>query len=176
MLNLKQSFNAIFALTLIALTSFISASPLDITDKNAGRIHFYNDKNEEGCTLALPDIKQYFNFGDSNEYCENNMVSTFWLENIPSATQIHFYARESCSDAKTSQNFYIKFKTVKNSTDWGNQSYASSVDSMRNLRQGWLVPKKNIRIEDSFVGSNFNNKSLNEQLSCVYIERSLPVN
>ena len=124
----------------------------------------------------MPELSQYFNFGSSNEYCENNMVSSFWLEDVPSATLIHFHANESCSDAQSKQNFYIKLKTVKDPTDWGNQSNVTSIDSMRNLKEGWLLPKKNTRIEASFVGSDFNNKSLNEQLSCVYIERSQPVN
>ena len=175
MQHLKRHFNLIFALLLMALSSASSATPLDITKQNNGIIHFFNDKNEEKCTLAVPDTRQHFDFGSSSEYCENNMVSTFWLENVPSATLINFHANESCSDAQTNRNFYIKFKTVKDPTDWSDKG-SVSVDSMRNLREGWLLPKKNIRIEASFVGAHFNNKSLNEQLSCVYIERSQPVN
>lgn len=176
MLYLKQPLHSMIALILMALTSLSSATSLDSTKHSSGIIHFFNDKGEEKCTLAVPESNQYFNFGADNEYCENNMVSTFWLENVPSATLIQFYANESCSDAHTPQNFYIKFKTVKNFTDWGNQTNVSSVDSLRNLRKGWLLPNKNIRIEASFVGSKFDTQSLNEQLSCVYIERSQPVN
>lgn len=176
MAHLKYLFSTMTALILMAHTGLSSATPLDITKQNRGIIHFFNDKNEEKCTLTVPEFSQHFNFGASNEYCENNMVSTFWLEDVPSATLIHFYANESCTDAQSEQNFYIKFKTVKDPTDWENQSNASSIDSMRNLREGVLLPKKNTRIDASFVGSDFNNKSLNEHLSCVYIERSQPVN
>lgn len=176
MLYLKKPLHYMIALILIALTSLSSATSLDRTKHNSGIIHFFDDEGVEKCTLAVPELNQYFSFGATNQYCENNMVSTFWLENVPSATLIQFYANESCSDAQTQQNFYIKFKTVKHSTDWGNQTNVSSVDSLRNLREGWLLPKKHIRIEASYVGSKFNKKSLNEQLSCVYIERSQPVN
>lgn len=164
------------ALTLMVLSSFSSAAPLDNTKQNRGIIHFFNDKNEEKCTLAVPEVSQSFDFSDSSEYCENNMISSFWLEDVPSATLINFYADESCTDAHSKQNFYIKFKTVKNSTDWGNSGNVSSIDSLRNLKKGSLLPKKNIRIEASFVGADFDNKNLNEQISCVYIERSQPVN
>ena len=176
MQHLKQLFNAMLALIVMAFTSLSSASPTEIPKKNSGIIHFMNDKNEEKCTLAVPESSQYFDFGSNNQYCENNMVSSFWLENVPSATLINFHAEESCTDAQSKQNFYIKFKTVKQSTDWGTQANAISIDSLRNLGKGWLIPKKHIRIESFFLGSDFNTKSLNEQLSCVYIERSQPVN
>lgn len=176
MLHLKHPLYSMFALILIALTSQSSATPLDIAEETTGMIYFYNDKNEEACTLPVPATSQYFNFGNSNERCENNMVSTFWLKNIPSATLIHFYESESCTDAPSKDNFYIKFKTVKTPTDWSeNNPAAITIDSMRNLPTGGLLPKRNIRLEASFVGAEFNNKSLNEQLSCVYIERSQPV-
>lgn len=176
MLHLKQPFNSILVLLLMAFTSYSSAIPLDAPKENRGIIHFLNDKHEEKCTLTVPETSQYYDFGASDQYCEDNMVSFFWLEDVPSATLINFHANGSCSNAQTRQNFYLQFKTVKNPTDWDNVGNANSVDSLRNLSRGSLLPKKNIRIEDTFVGSDFNNKSLNELLSCVYIERSQPVN
>ena len=176
MLYFKKPFNSMFVLMLMALTSLSSATPLETTKQNRGIIHFLNDKYEEKCTLAVPEFNQIFNFGASNEYCENNMVTAFWLEDVPSATLINFHSAESCSDGLSKDNFFIKFKTVKEPTDWGTPNNVTTVDGLRNLREGWLLPKKNVRIESTFVGADFNNKSLNEQLSCVYIERSQPVN
>lgn len=176
MLHLKQLFSAMLALIIMALTSLSSATPIETQQEHGGIIHFLNGKNEEKCTLAIPDTHQYFNFGSSDEPCENNMVSSFWLENVPSATLINLHAQESCTEALSKDNFYIKLKTVKQPTDWGNQTNASSVDSLRHYGNGWLITKKNVRVEETFVGSDFSNKDLNERISCVYIERSQPVN
>ncbi|MCL6703293.1 hypothetical protein [Pseudomonas sp. T1.Ur] len=160
------------------VSSFAAAQTAPIKQDDArnpyGRIHFNNDKGEEKCTLAIPATSQIFNFGASNQYCENNMVSTFWLENIPSATLIQFYENESCSDAKTDDNFFFKLKTVKQPTEWS--SATMSIDELRRSSAGELIPKKNTRVEDAHVGSYFATRNLNERLSCVYIERSQPVN
>jgi hypothetical protein len=102
------------------------------------------------------------------------MVSYFWLENVPSATLIQFYENESCSDAKTNNNFFFKFKTVKQPTEWA--SAHMSIDELRISNAGDLIPKKNTRVEEAFIGNNFTGDNLNERLSCVYIERSQPVN
>src|SRR5207253_10915025 len=153
-----------------------SAVAQTVSVKNEyGRIHFNNDKGEEKCTLAIPTTSQIFNFGANNEYCENNMASTFWLENVPSATLIQFYENDTCSDGKSSDNFYFKLKTVKQPTDWSqspNPAATLSVDTLRNSKAGELIPKKNVRIEDAYVGAGLATKNLNERLSCVYIERS----
>lgn len=149
----------------------------DPTNASYGRIHFNNDKGEEKCTLPIPEENQTWDFGSPKEICENNMVSTFWLENVPSATLIYFHEDRTCSDAEGSGNFYFKLRTVKQPTDWApGGSVLYSIDALRNIKDGQLIPKKNVRIEKAFVGSYFHNKNLNERLSCVYIERSQPVN
>jgi hypothetical protein len=140
-----------------------------------GQIHFNDDKGVEQCALAIPDTSKSFHFNASNEYCENNMVSTFWLENVPSATLIQFYENEACSDAEVSNNFFFKLKTVKQPTNWSTAE-PLSINSLRTLSAGNLIPKKNTRMEKAFVGSNFATDNLNERLSCVYIERSQPAN
>jgi hypothetical protein len=107
------------------------------------------------------------------------MVSTFWLENVPSATLINFYENDACSDAKVSNTFFFKFKTVKQPTDWApHGGMLLSIDALRNLRPGELIAGKNLRVEadGAFVGPDLAAKNLNERLSCVYIERSQPAN
>lgn len=139
-----------------------------------GRIHFWDDKGDERCTLAIPETSQKFDFSASDQYCENNMVSKFWLENVPSATLIQFYENESCSDSEDKNNFFFKLKTVKQPTEWTGATM--SIDELRRSSAGELIPKKNTRVEAAFVGADFATKNLNERLSCVYIERSQPVN
>lgn len=163
------------ALIVMAFISLSSATVMETQQEHGGIIHFLNDKNEEKCTLVVPDTNQYFNFGSNDEHCENNMASSFWLENVPSATLINFYADESCTEALSKNNFYIKLKTVKQPTDWSSQANAQSIDSLRNFGKGWLLTKKDIRFEETFIGSDFSNENLNERISCVYIERSQPI-
>jgi hypothetical protein len=163
------------------MSSFAAAQTAPIKQDESrntyGRIHFNNDKGEEKCTLAIPETRQFFDFGASNQYCENNMVSTFWLENVPSATLIQFYEHETCNDAKSIGNFFFKLKTVKQPTDWSDPVVTTlSIDELRRSSAGELIPKKNTRVEDAHVGEYFATRNLNERLSCVYIERSQPVN
>jgi hypothetical protein len=154
------------------------------TKSSFGTIHFQNDKGEEKCTLPIPETEKRFHFNDPDEYCENNMVSYFWLENVPSATKIQFYENESCSDGITDQDsFYFKLKTVKQPTHWAGVTL--SIDALRNLRPGELIAGKNLRVDPNpplpappsvFVGTGLAHKNLNERLSCVHIERSQPAN
>jgi hypothetical protein len=184
-MNNSKKTGAVCASMLFCIMSgFINAHadtpPKDTPRNEYGRIHFNDDKGQEKCTLAVPDTKQIFNFSANNEYCENNMVSTFWLENIPSATLIQFYEGESCSDANAASNFYFKLKTTKQPTDWSqapNPAAATlSIDELRKSSAGELITQKNTRVEAAFVGGDFATDNLNERLSCVYIERSQPVN
>jgi hypothetical protein len=147
----------------------------DESKNSYGQIHFNNDKGEEKCVVPIPEISQKFYFVADNEPCENNMVSTFWLENVPSATLIDFYENEGCTDTHEKEDFYFKLRTVKQPTDWGGGSVTYSIDALRNARVGQLLPKRNVRLEATFVGADYNDKNLNERLSCVYIERSQPV-
>ncbi|SSB97064.1 hypothetical protein SAMN04488697_106328 [Pseudomonas sp. 43mfcvi1.1] len=171
-------------ITLISVSGLATvacaASEQDTTTNSSfGTIHFNNDKGEEKCSLAIPETNNWFNFSHDNQYCENNMVSTFWLENVPSATLINFYENDACSDAKVSNTFFFKFKTVKQPTDWApHGGMLLSIDALRNLRPGELIAGKNLRVEadGAFVGPDLAAKNLNERLSCVYIERSQPAN
>lgn len=163
-----------FGMSSFAAEQTAPAKQDDARNASYGRIHFLNDKNEEKCTLPIPETSQTFNFGASNQYCENNMVSKFRLENIPSATLIHFYENESCSNAENKDNFFFELKTVKQPTEWTDATM--SIDELRRSSAGELIPKKNTRVEAAFVGSDFATKNLNERLSCVYIERSQPAN
>lgn len=152
------------------------------TKSSFGSIHFQNDKGDEKCVLLIPETSEMFNFAESSQACENNMVSTFWLENVPSATLIQFYENEFCSDGKDADNFFFKLKTVKQPTDWApHGTVALSIDSLRHRRPGELIAGKNLRVDlepppSTFVGSHLSNQNLNERLSCVYIERSQPAN
>jgi hypothetical protein len=149
------------------------------TNAPYGRIHLNNDKGEEKCVLPLPDDYQLktWNFAPSNAYCENDMVSTFWLENIPSATTIGFFENSSCSNNISKDNFYFVLKTVKQPTDWApGGSVVQSIDGMRNSKKGELMPKRNVRFEEAFVGAEYNTKNLNERISCVSIQLSPPAN
>ncbi|SFB39469.1 hypothetical protein SAMN03159488_03483 [Pseudomonas sp. NFIX10] len=150
------------------------------TTSNAfGSIHLNNDKGEEKCTLPIPETNKRFHLQNPTEYCENNMVSTFWLENVPSATLIQFFANESCSNVIEPSNFFFLLKTVKQPTDWTPHSTVTqSIDALRHLRPGELIAGKHLRVDPdgAFVGSDLTNKNLNERLSCIYIERSQPAN
>lgn len=161
-----------------AIAASIAPERNDFADTPYGVIHLNNDKGEEKCTLPIPETYKEFNFENSNEYCENNMVSTFWLENVPSATRINLYEDRTCSDAIGSGNFFFKLKTVKQPTDWTTPGGPTlqSVDGLRHSKQGDLLANKNTRIEAAFVGAYYENKNLNERISCVSIERSQPVN
>jgi hypothetical protein len=140
-----------------------------------GDIIFYNSKGEKECTLSVPETKGIFDFGSSSQTCENNKAASFSLENIPSATLIQFYANESCSDAEVGDNFFVKLKTVKQPTDWSIPLAMMNFNDLRKKRPGDLIPKKNIRVEDRWQGHEFENADWDEQISCVYIERSQPV-
>lgn len=157
-----------------------SVTPEQNSSANAsyGRIHFNNDKGEEKCVLPIPEETLTADFSRPDEYCEDNMVSTFWLENLPSATTIGLYENGSCAKLQTSTNFYFVLKTVKQPTDWTGPGgpVVYSIDALRNASPGELLPKKNTRVDEAFVGSTFDNKNLNERLSCVHIVRSPPVN
>ncbi|WLG99816.1 hypothetical protein PSH92_20985 [Pseudomonas beijingensis] len=158
------------------------------TKASFGTIHFQNDKGEEKCTLPIPETEKRFHFNDPDEYCENNMVSYFWLENVPSATKIQFYDNESCTDVTTDQNtFFFKLQTVKQPTHWAGVTH--SIDALRHLSAGELIAGKNLRVDlpitqpppnppkpPVFVGTQLSGKNLNERLSCVHIERSQPAN
>lgn len=173
---LNRNYLLVCATSLFAIVACTTPSTSTAPAATYGLIHFLNDKNEEKCTLPIPQNHGTYDFSPNNQYCENNMVATFWLENVPSATLIQLYENEACSDARTAKNFFFKLKTVKQPTDWQGGSISSSIDILRNSAAGQLLPKKNVRVDDAFVGSEFSSKNLNERLSCVYIERSQPVN
>lgn len=78
------------------------------TKANYGDIVFFNSKGEKKCTLSVPETKQAFDFSQSSQSCENNLMASFTLENVPSATFIQFFDNESCSDAQTKDNFFRK--------------------------------------------------------------------
>lgn len=180
MQHLKQPYYSMFVVILMALSSLSAATALHTTPEKTGIIRLYNDKGEEKCSWPIPPLHKYYLLSDPNEACENNMISSFLLENVPSATLIHFYGADSCTEAHSKENFYIKLKTVKAPTDWTDPTAPAtgsiSIDSMKSSKEGWLISKRNIRVEKSFVGSDFNKKSLNEQVSCIYIERSQTAN
>ncbi|MHC8305645.1 hypothetical protein [Pseudomonas sp. PB3P13] len=146
------------------------------TKATYGDIIFYNSKGEQKCTLSVPETRQTFDFSQSSQSCENNMAVTFTLRNIPSATLIQFYDEEICSDAKVSDNFFVKLKTVKQPTDWSNPAANMTLNDFKKRQAGDLIPNKNIRVEEQWEGSDYANKDWNERLSCVYIERSQPAN
>jgi len=164
---------------LLSAISAVVAAQTAPANSGYGRIHFNNDKGEEKCTLAVPEDRQTFSFNSNDEYCENNMVSSFWLENVPSATLIQLFENEACSANQDERNFYFLLKTVKQPTDWSqapNPPDVLTIDQLRNAGKGELLVRKYTRVEDAFVGSELSDDNLNERLSCVYIERSQPVN
>lgn len=181
----SKSASSIYAWLMFVSINTIANAASVVPEQNIsanstyGRIHFNNDKGEEKCTIAIPETKSRYNFNAAGAYCENNMVSTFWLENVSSATLIQFFENESCSNSKTPSNFFFLLKTVKQPTDWQpHGGVTHSIDALRNVRPGNLIPGKNLRVEadGAFVGADLSSKNLNERLSCVYIERSQPAN
>lgn len=161
---------------LFTINCFATPSPQP-THNNYGLVHLLDDKGVEKCILPVPETSQTFNFSSGNEYCENDSISSFWLENVPSATLIQFYDENVCSTLQTRENFYFQLKTTKNPTDWSTLNPAPiTIDSLRSINVGGLISKRNTRMEDKFIGSYYDSKNLNERLSCVYIERSQPVN
>lgn len=176
-MNHSRTVLATCAGLLLSTLSSFAAVQTDSTRNASGLIHFLNDKGEEKCTLPIPERSQRFDLSDSNETCENNMIASFWLDNVPSATLIQFYENESCSDAQVDRNFYFKFKTVKQPTSWvelPNPPITSTIEVLRHSKPGELLVGKYTRVEDAFVANGIDN--LNERISCVYIERSQPVN
>ncbi|MEB2519653.1 hypothetical protein SOP85_30150 [Pseudomonas sp. YuFO20] len=179
---------ALLAATACACITFLGASAVASTPTAAnkqaepkgayGQIIFYDGDGNKHCMLSVPETKQFFDLADDSQSCTNNQVASFSLENIPSATLIHFYRTEVCSDAKVQGNFFVKLKTVKQPTDWSNPSpnppATMNFDDFRKLDPGYLVPKKFIRIEDRWPVPDVH-ESWDEQISCVYIERSQPV-
>lgn len=158
---------------LFTINCFATPTP-QATQNSYGLIHLFDDKGVEKCTLAVPETSKIFDFSSNSEYCENDSISSFWLENVPSATLIQFYDNAWCNDAQTPRVFYFKLKTTKNPTDWNESK--TTIDGLRNINVGGLISKKNTRMEEKFIGSEYANKNLNERISCVYIERSQPVN
>ncbi|MFW0759488.1 hypothetical protein ACN1C3_33045 [Pseudomonas sp. H11T01] len=177
---------ALFTATACAWITLYGASALAAAQTSGGKqdtpqatygdIVFYNSKGEKKCTLSVPETKQAFDFSQNNQTCENNSAASFTLENIPSATLIQFYANESCSDARVGDNFFVKLKTVKQPTDWTSPPAQMNFNDLRKKEPGDLIPKKNIRVEARWQGHEFDDEDWDEQISCVYIERSQPVN
>lgn len=161
---------------LFTINCFATTTP-QATHNSYGLIHLIDDKGAEKCTLAVPETSKTFDFSSSSEYCENDSVSSFWLENVPSATLIQFYDNAWCNGAQAPSVFYFKLKTTKNPTDWSASiPRETTIVGLRNINVGGLISKKNTRMEEKFIGSEYANKNLNERISCVYIERSQPVN
>lgn len=150
------------------------------TKANYGDISFYNSKGEKKCTLSIPETKATYDFSQSSQSCENNMAASFSLENVPSATLIQFYENELCSDAQSQDNFFVKLKTAKQPTSWSSISPPDlptmNFNDFKKKKAGDLIPKRYIRVEAQWEGSDFGNSDWDEQISCVSIERSQPVN
>ena len=162
-------------LLVLCVASFIGNAQL-ASAATYGNIVFYNSKSEKICSLSVPETRQTFDFSSSSQNCQNNSAASFQLENIPSATLIHFYENESCSDGKSSNNFYVKLKTVKQPTDWTDPPSQMNFNDFKNKQAGYLVPRKNIRVEEQWEGSDYSSRDWDERISCVYIERSQPAN
>lgn len=177
-LNICTWILFVFGIYGLATASDVTPHQSKLADTPYGVIHLNNDKGHEKCTLPIPETYKAFDFEDPKEPCENNMVSTFWLENVPSATKINLYEDRTCSDAVGTGNFFFKLKTVKQPTDWTTPGgpVLQSVEGLRHAKPGDLLAKKNTRIEEAFVGAYYENRNLNERISCVSIERSQPVN
>jgi hypothetical protein len=149
------------------------------TKANYGDIVFFNSKGEKKCTLSVPETKQAFDFSPSGQSCQNNLMASFTVENVPSATLIQFFEKESCSDANIRGNFFVKLKTVKQPTDWSsppNPPTTMNFNDFKKRKAGDLIPNRYIRVEQQWEGSDFANEDWDERISCVYIERSQPVN
>ncbi|WP_448144968.1 hypothetical protein [Pseudomonas silesiensis] len=155
-----------------------SADPKAQPNNNYGDIILFDADGVKNCTLSVPETKETFNFSNSSQTCTNNTAASFILQNIPSATLIQFYSNELCSDAKNQSNFFVKLKTVKQPTDWTTPAPGESMNfiDLQKKKAGDLIPKKYIRVEDHWNGSDFDGENWDEHISCVYIERSQPVN
>lgn len=183
-------YRALLAATACAWITLCGANALAAVQTSTGKqaepkatygdVIFYNSKGEKKCTLSVPETKQIFDFSQSGQSCENNMAASFTLENIPSATLIQFYENTSCSDAKTTGNFFVKLKTVKQPTDWSTPpnppTPTMNFNDFKKKEAGDLIPKRNIRVDEQWEGSGNANKDWDERISCVYIERSQSVN
>lgn len=174
-LNKLRTSLATCTLLVLYAASFI-ASAQEASSGAYGDITFFNSRNEKICSLPVPETSQFFDFSSSSQHCENNSAATFQLENIPSATLIQFYENERCSDSKLNDNFFVKLQTVKQPTDWTNPLSQMNFNDFKNKKTGDLIPKKNIRVNDKWEGSEYSEVSWDERISCVYIVRSQPVN
>lgn len=142
---------------------------------SAGSIDFYDPEGQLACSLPIPATSQMTNFATGSS-CENNLMKSFTLNNVPSATLINFHDASSCNDARTDDNFFMKLKTAKQPTDWRNLNPITyEFDALKIIEKGQLVAGRYIRMESIWVGKDYDEKNLNERLSCVYIERSQPV-
>lgn len=123
------------------------------------------------CSLPVPETKATYQFNQDGQHCENNKSSQFTLENVPSATLIQFYTSDTCTDFHASGEGYVKLKTTKQPTTWKDPL---SFNDFKSTTPGYLVPGKNLRVEEMWDG--LPGHGWNERISCVYIERSQPVN
>lgn len=147
--------------------SIAESATIDKTKSEYGVINF------DHCTLPIPEISKSYNLSDSGINCQNNKIASMLLENAPSAMLIQLYENESCSDAKVPNNFFIKLKTTKQPTTWAG---ALEVNNFKNVSAGYLYPGRNLRVEEQWEGSEYSGENWSEKISCIYIERSQPVN
>lgn len=163
-----------------AIAASVESNSQPKTTANYGDIVFFNGKGEKTCTLSVPETKAHFDFTEPDQSCANDLVASFSLENIPSATLIQFYENENCSDAQTKNNFFVKLKTVKQPTDWNSPpnppTPTMNFNDFKKRKAGDLIPNRYIRVEAQHEGDDFANEDWDERISCVYIERSQPVN
>ena len=167
------------SLLFYAISSVAATPPAPKEDENYGKIHFIDSEGKPVCALDVPKVSELTNFDSSATNCENDRATSFWLEKVDSATLIEFYENEACSDNQSKSNFYFKLKTVKQPTHWysGEAQIPMRIDELRAYESpGELISGKYTRVEESFVGKDLLSDDLDERLSCVYIERSQPVN
>lgn len=162
-----------------AVSSVAATTPAPKVDENYGKVHFVDSEGKGVCVISVPKVSVTTNFDSGNTSCQNNRATSFWLENVSSATLINLYENEACSDNQSDKNFYFKLKTVKQPTHWysGEAQIPMRIDELRAYESpGELISGKYTRVEESFVGKDLLSDDLDERLSCVYIERSQPVN
>ena len=167
------------SLLFYAISSVAATPPAPKADENYGKIHFIDTQGKPVCVISVPKVSETTNFDSGNTSCQNNRATSFWLENVNSATLINLYENEACSDNQSDKNFYFKLKTVKQPTHWysGEAQIPMRIDELRAYESpGELISGKYTRVEESFVGKDLLSDDLDERLSCVYIERSQPVN
>ena len=167
------------SLLFYAISSVAATPPAPKEDENYGKIHFIDSEGNPVCALDVPKVSELTNFDSSATNCENDRATSFWLEKVDSATLIEFYENEACSDNQSKSNFYFKLKTVKQPTDWVENftPIPMRIDNLRAYKSpGELIKGKYVRVEESFVGRDLLSEDLDERLSCVFIERSQPVN